>query len=76
MDFKTIYELLEIEYYEETWNSIGLFESEDLLKDFKSKREEELRSEFGKGDSQNTFNDWYKWIVRERKLYIDDTKRI
>lgn len=70
MNFKIVYELLETEYYEESWNSIGLFESEDLLKEFKSKREGELRLRFEKDDPQNNFDDWYKWIVRDRKLYI------
>lgn len=69
MNFKIVYELLEVEYYEDQWNSIGLFESKDLLEEFLEERKKELKINFDIEECQNDFDDWYKWTVREKKLY-------
>lgn len=71
MNFKTVYELLEVEYYEDQWNSIGLFESKDLLEKFLAERKKELKINFDIEECQNDFDDWYKWMVREKKLYVN-----
>lgn len=46
MNFKIVYELLEVEYYEDQWNSVGLFESEELLEKFLEERKKELKINF------------------------------
>lgn len=71
MNFKIVYELLEVEYYEDQWNSIGLFESKDLLEKFLADRKKELKINFDIEECQNDFDDWYKWITREKKLYVN-----
>lgn len=71
MNFKIVYELLEVEYYEESWNSIGLFESKDLLEKFLADRKKELKINFDIEECQNDFDDWYKWMTREKKLYVN-----
>jgi hypothetical protein len=71
MNFKIVYELLEVEYYEDQWNSIGLFESKDLLEEFLAERKKELKINFDIEECQNDFNDWYKWMVREKKFYVN-----
>lgn len=71
MNFKIVYELLEVEYYEDQWNSIGLFESKDLLEEFLAERKKELRINFDIEECQNNFDDWYKWMVREKKFYVN-----
>lgn len=71
MNFKIVYELLEVEYYEDQWNSIGLFESKELLEKFLEERKKELRINFDIEECQNNFDDWYKWTVREKKFYVN-----
>ena len=71
MNFKIVYELLEVEYYEDQWNSIGLFESKDLLEKFLADRKKELKINFDIEECQNDFDDWYKWMTREKKLYVN-----
>ena len=71
MNLKIVYELLEVEYYEDQWNSIGLFESKDLLEKFLADRKKELKINFDIEECQNDFDDWYTWTVREKKFYVN-----
>lgn len=71
MNFKIVYELLEVEYYEDQWNSIGLFESKDLLEKFLADRKKELKTNFDIEECQNNFDDWYKWTTREKRFYVN-----
>ena len=65
-----LFELQEIEYWEDSWNHVGLFESFELAEQFRDQRIAKLKNSFD--DENGKFEDWYRWSISPRNLYKKD----
>ena len=68
-----LFELQEIEYWEDSWNHVGLFESFELAEQFRDQRIIELKKNF---DEENgKFGEWYRWSISPRNFYKKDLSK-
>lgn len=65
-----LFELQEIEFWEDSWNHVGLFESHELAEQFRDQRIIELKKNFD--EETGKFEDWYRWSISARTLYKKD----
>lgn len=65
-----LFELKEIECWEDVWNHVGLFESYELAEQFRDQRIIELKKSFD--EETGKFGDWYRWSISARTLYKKD----
>jgi len=70
MNKSKLFELQEIEYYEENWNHVGLFQTKELAEQFRDQRIAELKSSFD--EEVGKFEDWFRWHISVRNFYKKD----
>lgn len=68
-----LFELQEIEYWEDSWNHVGLFESFELAEQFRDQRITELKKNFD--EEVGKFEDWFKWNITPRNFYKKDLSK-
>ena len=61
-----VWELSETEYWDDAWNSLGLFTSRQLAEEARGKREALMKRDFD--EAVGDFEDWYSWMITPAQL--------